>query len=224
MDADARAAQSLYMDIALAARAATRNQLIIDSIATSAAQRVALDSPTATLVNATQQESSPLLRMVIKVAQEASAAGSLKNASVTRLACLFRHWTWADEALTQFERELAEDWEDGEEPLADHPFGAYYHWCALLCALAEAALEHGLLTGSQLDPLRSDLDNSFAGLRACRELLVVVPNSLEEHPRIVDLLRDSETLARLRRIHNAFGEALRKEQLSREIERALDEY
>jgi hypothetical protein len=25
----------------------------------------------------------------------------------------------------------------------DHPFGSYYHWCALLCGFSEAALEHG---------------------------------------------------------------------------------
>ena len=47
------------------------------------------------------------------------------------------------------------------------------------------------------------------------------PASLEEHPRVVDLLRDGETLARLRRVHQAFGEALRKERVSREID-ALD--
>jgi len=48
------------------------------------------------------------------------------------------------------------------------------------------------------------------------------PASLEEHPRIVDLLRDGEMLARLRRVHQAFGEALRKEHVSREID-SLDQ-
>jgi hypothetical protein len=38
----------------------------------------------------------------------AAVAGSLSNASVERLACLLRHWTWADEALVRFDRELAE--------------------------------------------------------------------------------------------------------------------
>jgi hypothetical protein len=33
----------------------------------------------------------------------------------------------------------------------------------------------------------------------------------------LDLIRDGETLARLRRVHQAFGEALRKEHVSREI-------
>jgi hypothetical protein len=46
----------------------------------------------------------------------------------------------------------------------------------------------------------------------------VIPTSREEHPRIVDLLRDDETLARLRRLHHAFGNALREAQTSREID------
>ena len=140
-------------------------------------------------------------------AAEMPVNGSLSNASAARLTCLLRHWTWADEALRQFEQELAGGWEYDEDPVADHPFGAYYHWCALLCGFSEAALEHGLLSPFQLDPIRQDLEVSLPGLRACRQLLVVIPASLEEQPRIVDLLRDEETLGRLRRVHNAFGEA-----------------
>ena len=120
--------------------------------------------------------------------------------------------------MARFERELANGWEYDEDPRADHLFGAYYHWCALLCGFSEAALEHGFLSGSQLEALRPDLETSLPGLRACRQLLVVIPVSREEHPRIVDLLRDEERLARLRRVHEAFGEALRKEQVSREID------
>ena len=141
---------------------------------------------------------------------EASVNGSLKGTSINRLACLFRHWTWADEAMARFEQELANGWEYEEDPRADHLFGAYYHWCALLCGFSEAALEHGLLPESQLDALRPDLETSLPVLRACRQLLVVIPTSREEHPRIVDLLRDVETLGRLRRVHYAFGEALRE--------------
>ena len=152
------------------------------------------------------------------IAGAAPVNGSLKEASFNRLACLFRHWTWADEAMARFERELAHGWEYDEDPLADHLFGAYYHWCALLCGFSEAALEHGLLSGSQLHGLRSDLEASLPGLRACRQLLVVIPASREEHPRIVDLLRDDETLGRLRRVHHAFGEALREEQRTRELD------
>ena len=150
------------------------------------------------------------------MAVEAPVNGPLKGASINRLACLSRHWTWADEAMARFERELANGWEYDEDPRADHLFGAYYHWCALLCGFSEAALEHGLLPGSQLDALRPDLETSLPVLRACRQLLVVIPASREEHPRIVDLLRDAETLGRLRRVHYACGEALREEQLSRE--------
>jgi hypothetical protein len=152
------------------------------------------------------------------MAVEAPVNGSLKGASINRLACLLRHWTWADEAMARFERELSNGWEYDEDPRADHLFGAYYHWCALLCGFSEAALEHGLLSGSQLDTLRLDLETCLPELRACRQLLVVIPASREEHPRIVDLLRDVETLGRLRRVHFGFGEALREEQMSRELE------
>ena len=148
------------------------------------------------------------------MAAEAPQDGSLKGASTNRLACLVRHWTWADEARARFEREL-DGWEYDEDPPADHLFGSYYHWCALLCGFSEAALDHGLLSGSQLDGLRSDLEACLPELRACRQLLVVIPMSREEHPRIVDLLRDHQTLARLRRVHSAFGDALREEQMSR---------
>src|SRR5262249_35074631 len=108
-------------------------------------------------------------------------------------------------------------WDYDEDPIADHPFGSYYHWCALLCAFGEAALEHGLLSTLQLDAIRRDLEDSLPGLRACRQMLVVIPASLAEQPRVVDLLRDEETLGRLRRVHRAFGEALREERMSRQI-------
>jgi len=144
--------------------------------------------------------------------------GSLRSASVDRLTCLLRHWTWADEAMQRFEQELAGGWEADEDPVADHPFGSYYHWCALLCGLSEAALDQELLAPLQLEAIRRDLEQTLPGLRACRELLVVIPASLEQQPRLVDLLRDDETLGRLRRVHTALGEALREEQMSREIE------
>jgi hypothetical protein len=40
----------------------------------------------------------------------------------------------------------------------------------------------------------------------------------EEQPRVVDLLRDEVTLGRLGRVHDAFGEALRQERMSREVD------
>ena len=91
-----------------------------------------------------------------------------------------------------------------------------------MCAFGEAALDHGPLSRFQLEPIRRDFEASLPGLRTCRQLLIVVPASLEEHPRIVDLLRAVETLPRLRRIHEAFGEALRNEKVSREID-SLDQ-
>ena len=152
------------------------------------------------------------------------ATGGLKDVSVSRLACLFRHWTWADEARTRFERELAKGWDQDENLLADIPFGAYYHWCALLCGFSEAVLEHRLLPQSQLSRLGPDLDASLPWLRTCRAWLVEIPASLEAHPRIVDLLRDDEMLDRLRRLHAAFGQALRDEQMTRELEWLLYEH
>jgi hypothetical protein len=151
-------------------------------------------------------------------AAELVVDGSLSNASVDRLACLLRHWTWADEAMTRFEQERADDAGYDEDLAADHPFGAYYYWCALLCGLSEAALEHGLLSTSQLEAVRRDLETSLPGLRACRQMLVVIPASLEEHRRIAALLRDEEMLGRLRRLHSAFGDAIREEQMSRELD------
>lgn len=151
-------------------------------------------------------------------AAEMAVNGLLRSASVDRLACLVRHWTWADEALTRFEEELAGGWDYDEDLLADHPFGSYYHWCALLCGFCDAALQQGLLSTSRLDAIRPDLEASLPGLRACRQLLVVIPASLEEQPRVVDLLRDEMKLGRLRRLHEAFGDALREERMSREID------
>src|SRR5262249_22025894 len=143
---------------------------------------------------------------------------SLRDASVDRLAWLLRHWAWADEAKIAFDRDLANGWDDDDDPMSDHPFGSYYHWCALLCGLSEAALEHGLLSPLQLDAIRQDLELSLPGLRACRQLLIVIPASLEGQPRTLDLLRDEETLGRLRRLPDAVGEARGEERLSRDID------
>jgi hypothetical protein len=148
--------------------------------------------------------------------------GSLKEASIGRLACLFRHWTWADEAMARFDRELADGWTYDEDLTADHPFGAYYHWSALLCGLGEAALDRELLSPGQLETIQQDLDGSMAWLRTSRQLLVTIPHAFEAHPRVADLMRDTHTLGRLRRIHRTFGEALREEKAARELEPLLE--
>ena len=142
----------------------------------------------------------------------------LKEASLDRLACLLRHWTWANEAMGRFEQELADGWNDDEDPIADHPFGSYYHWCGLLCGFGEAALGRGLLSPSQLDAIRCDLDASLPGLRACRQLLVVIPSTREEQPPVVEFIREDEGLGRLRRLHEAFGEALQAARMSRAVD------
>ena len=156
--------------------------------------------------------------MTIAIAVEAPQNRSLRGASINHLTCLLRHWTWADEAMARFERELADGWEYDDDPLADHLFGAYYQWCALLCGFAEAALEHGFLSTSQMDTLGPDLEACLPVLRACRQLLVVIPASREDQPRIGYLLRDDEMLRRLRHVHRAFGEALQEERASRELD------
>ena len=84
--------------------------------------------------------------------------GLLRDASLDRLVCLLRHWTCADEAMARFDRELATGWDYDDDPMTDHSFGAYYHWCALLCGFGEAALDHGLLSPLQLGPIREDIE------------------------------------------------------------------
>lgn len=213
------------MNVTNAVHARQRNlQLTLGMLAGLARRRAPTSSPIPSTTGPVEQAPAGASRVPFNVPSEAPPNGSLKEASVSRLACLFRHWIWADEALARFERELAVAWEYDEDLLADHPFGAYYHWCALLCGFSEAALEQGLLSERQLEPLRPDLEASLPGLRACRQLLVLIPASLEEHPRVVDLLRDDETLDRLRRIHAAFGEALREERMSRELDWLLYEH
>src|SRR3954469_23635500 len=141
----------------------------------------------------------------------------LTVASSDRLACFLRHWTWADGARASFDRELANVRDDGTLA-ADRPFGAYYHWCALLCGLSEAALGHALLSSTDLAEIRDDIEVSLPGLRACRELLVVIPSSVEQHPNVIELLRHPETLDRLRRLHDRYGDVIRQEQMWREVD------
>ena len=156
--------------------------------------------------------------MATPLVMEASASGSPKVVSINLLVCLCRHWAWADEARGRFERERAGGWESDDDPLANHLFGAYYHWGALLGGLRDAAVEHGLLSRAPLDAIVADLEACAPVLRACRERLMVVPAAREIQPRIVDLLRDDDTLRRLRRVHAAFGDAFREEQAGWERE------
>lgn len=152
----------------------------------------------------------------------APLSGSLQDASTSRLVCLLRHWKWADEALAQFDTERAIALERNVGATDVNPAGGYHRWCALLCGFSEAALEQGLLPGWQLDTLRSDLEASLAELRSSRQLFVEIPASLHEHPPVAK--DDGQALARLRRLHHAFGTALRDEQASRELELLLFEH
>jgi hypothetical protein len=119
-----------------------------------------------------RMRASAVQKMNPHTATTTAVNGSLPEASVERLACLLRHWTWANEAMGRFDRQLADGWDYDDDPMSDHPFGAYYHWCALLCALGEAALDHGLLSRVELEPIRQDIEVSLPRLRACRQLLV----------------------------------------------------
>lgn len=225
MDGGKRKAQPVDMKVTHAVHARERHQpLIVDRMAGPARRPAPTSSTAPSTASAAEHAPAGASPVSFKVPLEAPPNGSLKEASIGRLACLFRHWIWAEEALARFERELAAGWEYDEDLLADHPFGAYYHWCALLCGFSESALESGLLSERQLKHLRPDLEASLPGLRACRQLLVEIPTSLETHPRVVDLLRDDETLDRLRRVHAAFGEALREERMSRDLEWLLYEH
>ena len=84
------------------------------------------------------------------------------------------------------------------------PLGVYVHlpWCLRKCPYCDfnshQVPEEGFDEAAYLDALEADLEASLPGLRACRALLVAIPASLEEQPRIVDLLHDQETLGRLR--------------------------
>ena len=148
----------------------------------------------------------------------------LKQLSIERLRCLLRHWSWAEEARTRFERELAafpSDYDRGPGASTDRPIGAYYHWCALLCALGDAADGHHLTNHAPLDTIHDDLTTLLPWLRVCRKRLFDVPTSPEQPQTLADLHRDTDTVARLRRVHRAFGDAFRNEQVSRDVD-ALD--
>lgn len=142
----------------------------------------------------------------------------LRQASIERLACLVRHWAWAEEAKVRFDRELADGWDYEEDLAADRPFGSFYHWCALLSGFAQAALDRQLLSPSLLLGIRKDLEASLPELQACRDVLVTIPSSMESHPLVIELLRDEPRLERLRRLHAAFGDAVRQEQVTRDVE------
>ena len=80
--------------------------------------------------------------MTVRNSEAEYTGQPLKGLSFDRLTCLLRHWAWADEARQRFERELAAFPDDSTPGSAGNPdriLGAYYHWCAMLCALGDAA-------------------------------------------------------------------------------------
>ena len=141
--------------------------------------------------------------------------GSLQEPRLTvsaeRLACLIRHWEWTDQARARFERELADGWAYDEDPAADHPFGAFYHWCALLSSFIDALAVDGLLPSCQGARIRADLHASCPDLQVGRHLLLAIPSAIEARPLIVDFLHDDERLDRLRWMHKVFGDVIGRE-------------
>jgi hypothetical protein len=150
-------------------------------------------------------------------ADAGTAHGQPTQAALDDVLFLVRHWGWADQARALFESELLNGWDYDEDLAADHPFGSYYHWCALLAGLGEAALTHVLLRPMQLEAIREEFEAILPELLACREILVSIPASFEDHPRVVDLLRDEERLGRLRRLHGALGNAIHRAHDSRSL-------
>jgi len=57
-----------------------------------------------------------------------------------------------------------------------------------------------------------------AWIAGMQDLLVLIPFSFEEHPRVVEFVHKTETLDRLHRLHNRFGLVLRQEQVLRQID------
>ena len=146
------------------------------------------------------------------------SAAPMRTATVDRLSCLVRHWAWAHEAMSRFDREVAEGQAPEDGAAVDRSTGAFCHWCALLSGFSEAALAGQFLAPPQLARVHADLTASLSDLQSCRTLLMIVPSSDQAHQQVVESLRDPVRLARLRRLHWVFGDAIRYELVSREID------
>src|SRR5688500_8300366 len=99
-----------------------------------------------------------------------------------------RHWIVSHaccaigRGLTRRWRRSIENWLTGGTTTTIHVRSSVRSVLSLVrtaVRLRRAALEHGLLSPFQLEPIRQDLEASLPGLRACRQLLVVIPASLE---------------------------------------------
>src|SRR5262245_61926058 len=137
-------------------RLTVRQAARLFSVAPDVADAVLHELRGASLLACTREGAFALIDESYMGTHAATLDGSLRSASLDRLTCLLRHWAWADEARLAFDRELGNGWDYDDDPITDHPFGSYYHWCALLCGFSEAALEQGLLSAFQLDAIRRD--------------------------------------------------------------------
>jgi hypothetical protein len=79
-----------------------------------------------TAVLAVSEATAGTDHMSAQVDVGAAVNESLRDASLDRLACLLRHWTWADEAMATFDRELANGWDYDDDPMSDHPVWPFH--------------------------------------------------------------------------------------------------
>ena len=89
MDGGARAAQSVYVHVTDVIRASERNQLIIDTITELACQPAQTDLASSSTTDPTEQKLTGESKATSGLAVDAPVNGSLEDASVNRLTCLF---------------------------------------------------------------------------------------------------------------------------------------
>jgi hypothetical protein len=83
--------------------------------------------------------------------------------------------------MARFERELAEGWNDDQILTPIIPAASIITGAHCFVASVKLHFRTGFCPLSlQLDAIREDLEAGLSGLRACRQLLVVFPTSLEE--------------------------------------------
>src|SRR5262249_38819065 len=118
-----------------------------------------------------------------------AVSGSLKDASLDRLACPLRHWAWADEARTALDRELANGWNDDDDPMSDHPFRTSRP------DLATLAESQRVGPGAFVD---LDMDATLRNLGEEARLLPCAATTYEPHLQRADvrLIYDGSTGAR----------------------------
>jgi hypothetical protein len=92
MDGSAPALQSADMSAKTAVPASEHNlQMITDTIAELTCQPVPTNSPSSSTAHPVEQQPTGESHVATGLSVQAPANGSLRDASINRLACLFRH-------------------------------------------------------------------------------------------------------------------------------------